>query len=271
MAPGGPGLFVWTHSFMEQVFVNMSLPELRDLERYALFFDFDGTLADIVEHPEDVEVTEATRETLGALRETMGGAVAIITGRDIPSIDRFLAPVRLPIAGVHGLTRRDANGDLHSPAFDEQALSAIEARLQPLVDSEAGLFLERKGGAIALHFRRRPELEATCRAAMEEAAADAPTVLLRRGKMVVEAIGFPSDKGSAIDAFLQEEPFRSRIPVFAGDDLTDEDGFKLVNARGGLSIKVGSGDTQAHHRVDDRQALIAWLDAILETSGKVKS
>jgi trehalose 6-phosphate phosphatase len=210
--------------------------ELTDEDGFALFFDFDGTLAEIVQRPEDVEVTQATREALEALWGAFGGAVAIITGRDIPSIDLFLAPVRLPIAGVHGLSRRDAEGQMHSPKFNGEAIAAIEAKLQPLASRETGLILECKEGAIALHYRQRPELEAACIAAMEDAAAAAPGVILRRGKMVVEAVGYPSDKGTAIAAFLTERPFLGRVPVFAGDDLTDEDGFALVNAREGIAI-----------------------------------
>ena len=111
----------------------MSLPEPSRPEQFAFFFDFDGTLADIVARPEDVEVTLATREALAALRLSLEGAVAIITGRDIASIDRFLTPEQLPVAGVHGLTRRDASGHTHRPEFDSEALKAIEAKLQPLV------------------------------------------------------------------------------------------------------------------------------------------
>jgi trehalose 6-phosphate phosphatase len=239
----------------------MHLPPLMDAARYALFFDFDGTLADIVEHPENVEVTEATKATLTALLREASGAVAIITGRDISSIDRFLAPVRLPVAGVHGLTRRDANGHVHSPEFDASAVSAIEAALTPLVDSAPGLLMERKQGALALHYRQRPDLADICLARMQEAAAPTPTVVLRHGKMVVEAVGYPSNKGAAIDSFLHETPFVGRVPVFAGDDLTDEDGFDLVNERRGISIKVGPGETLAHYRVPARQELLAWLNA----------
>ncbi len=245
----------------------MSLPDVTDPERYAFFFDFDGTLADIAEHPEQVEVSDQTRDVLSRLRETSVGAIAIITGRDIASIDHFLKPVTLPVAGVHGLTRRDVNGTLHHPDFDMTGLDTIAARLQPLVDREKGLLLEPKHGAIAFHYRQRPELEAVCVQAMEEAAEAAGSITLRRGKMVIEAVGYPSDKGAAIDSFLQEPPFAGRVPIFAGDDLTDEDGFELVNARAGISIKVGQGETKAQHRVADREALLAWLNSIIDNSG----
>lgn len=246
----------------------MSLPDATDPERFAFFFDFDGTLTDIVDHPEDVSVSEATRLTLAELWRRSGGAVAIITGRDIASIDRFLEPEKLPVAGVHGLIRRDVNGHVHRPDFDIAKLDDIEARLRPLVDSEKGLLLERKQGAIALHYRQRPELTETCIRAMETAAGEAGSITVRRGKMVIEAVGYPTNKGSAIDSFLHEKPFLGRIPIFAGDDLTDEDGFGLVNERNGISIKVGAGDTKARWRVEDREELLVWLNTIIADLGK---
>ena len=249
----------------------MSLPDLTDLERFAFFFDFDGTLAEIAERPEDVEVTEAARATIEALRSATQGAVAIITGRDIASIDHFLDPVHLPVAGVHGLTRRDANGQLHAPEIDTAALASIETALEPLVNGKSGLILERKHGAVALHYRKRPELEGECLTAMEDAARRASNITIRRGKMVIEAIGHSSNKGTAIGSFLGEVPFSGRVPVFAGDDLTDEDGFAFVNAQGGISIKVGSGDTKARYRVEDREGLIDWLNGIIDHAGKTNS
>lgn len=245
----------------------MTLPDKADPRRYAFFFDFDGTLADIVEHPELVEITAETRQVLEQLQNTSSGAVAIITGRDIASIDRFLAPLKLPIAGVHGLTRRDANGQVHSPEFDKAALEAIETELQSLAGQEAGLLLERKHGALALHYRQRPELEGLCIERMELAVGETGSIKLRRGKMVIEAIGYQTDKGAAIDSFLQEQPFLGRLPLFAGDDLTDEDGFAAVNRRGGLSIKIGAGETQALARLENREALLSWLNFILKNQG----
>ena len=247
--------------------VQMMLPERLELKRHAIFLDFDGTLVDLVARPDLVELTGETRETLAALNEKSEGAVAIITGRDIATVDAFLAPLKLPVAGVHGLTRRDVNGRFHNPQFDAAPLAALKAELAPLIDSEDGLLLEEKQGALVLHYRQRPELEDVCTAAMEKAARTYPSITTRLGKMVIEAVGYPTDKGRAIDSFMGEEPFRGRIPVFAGDDVTDEDGFDAVNRLGGLSVKVGAGDTNASCRVENREALLAWFDHILKNSG----
>jgi trehalose 6-phosphate phosphatase len=76
---------------------------------------------------------------------------------------------------------------------------------------------------------------------------------------VVELRPSGIDKGAAIAEFMREEPFRGRIPVFVGDDATDEDAFAVVDALGGHSVKVGPGRTRARWRLDDTDAVRGWL------------
>ncbi len=242
----------------------MALPEIHNAKRYALFFDFDGTLADIAARPDEVHVSQDTRTTLEALHARLKGAVAIISGRDIASVDQFLEPVQLAVSGVHGLTRRDAKGEVHDSEIDARGIHDVEQELCAFVAGNPGLLLEKKHGAVALHYRQRPELEAASHAAMRGAVNGRETIRLRPGKMVIEAVAHAGNKGAAIESFLTEAPFLGRVPVFAGDDVTDEDGFALVNSRQGISIKVGGGDTQARYRAQDTQELLSWLTNVLE-------
>ena len=225
----------------------------------ALFLDFDGTLVEIEERPGDVHLDTLTRMALARLIVLLDGAVALVTGRDIADIDRFLQPVRLPIAGVHGITRRDATGRVHArvraPGFEAR----LQDRLRGLAEREPGIFLEPKQGSVALHYRARPELAEICATEMQRAVQDFPGVQLIRGKMVIEAKADNSDKGAAIADFMMEPPFFGRVPMFAGDDVTDEDAFRAVNGRGGLSIKVGPGETLAHFRASNTLAFLVWL------------
>lgn len=236
----------------------MALPVLADPFSYAYFLDFDGTLVEIAEQPQSVSLLTPTRDALARLSRATAGAVAIVTGRDISDVDFLIAPLRLPVAGVHGLTRRDGAGALHglpSGAF----LVDGEAALLRFANANPGVLVERKAGALALHYRARPDLEASSIATVEAIAERHENVRVTRGKMVVEARRGGADKGTAIAAFLTEPPFFRRRPVFAGDDVTDEDAFALVAARGGITIKIGDGASLAEHRAASTAEFIHWL------------
>ncbi len=237
----------------------MSLPELRDPRTIAFFLDFDGTLVELAERPDTIRLAERTRDVLAMLRDVTGGAVAIITGREIADLDRFVSPLQLAAAGIHGLTRRSMSGESHALPIDAHFLRQAELLLAPLVLAEPGLLLERKSNAVALHYRARPELEATARTVMDKLAAACPGIQIKRGKMVFEAKPGTADKGTAVLDFMKEAPFAGRRPVFAGDDVTDEDAFSIVNALDGISIKIGLGPTIARYSADSSGRFLEWL------------
>lgn len=240
------------------------LPAVLPPDQTAFFFDFDGTLVDLAPTPDGVLVRPDMLALLRELRRLTHGAMAIVSGRGIESIDGFLGMPDLPVAGLHGAERRDANGDTQRVGFNDQRLLHMEQVLAEVVRTHAGMLLEIKGASLALHYRNAPEHEGTARAATERLAADyADAYVLQPGKMVYEIKPKDVDKGRALRAFLDEPPFAGRRPVFAGDDLTDEKGFAVVNALGGLSIKVGGGDTIAQTRIDSVDALIGWLASLV--------
>src|SRR5215469_6391419 len=225
-----------------------ALPLLREACAYGFFFDFDGTLTELAETPEAVIVEDRTRRALESLYETTGGAVAIVTGREIDAIDGFLAPLKLPVAGVHGFERRNGAQRVSVGAAEDSAARSVEKILRCFADHNPGLLLEKKRGALALHYRLRPELEPLCLALAGDLLTRLPEAVLTRGKMVIETRLHQATKGTAIYDFLREPPFRGRVPFFAGDDVTDEDAFAAVNALGGISIKVGPGGSAAQMR-----------------------
>jgi trehalose 6-phosphate phosphatase len=222
----------------------------------ALFLDFDGTLVDIVERPEDVVVDPALPEVLLRLQERLGGALAIISGRPIAFLDARLAPHRFDMAGLHGLEHRIAGRlSLCDPA-DHPELRAMVARLGDIVAPKPGILIEDKGCSVAIHWRLAPQEKdfalATARAAVEALGAD---YRVQYGKAVAEILPAAAGKGKVIERFLQQDPYRGRRPVFAGDDLTDENGFRTVNAHGGLSVRIGAGETVAGARLGTPAAL----------------
>jgi trehalose 6-phosphate phosphatase len=227
----------------------------------ALFLDFDGTLVDLASEPGGVLVSPALIEALQRLQQESGGAIAIVSGRPMDELDHFLKPLRLPLAGVHGAERRTADGSVvQQPVPDA---SHLQQRLQAFADSH-GLLMERKRGAVALHYRHQPHLESLCIETMSAALQQEPGFSMLRGKMVVEAKPH-INKGDAIAAFMREAPFRGRRPVFIGDDVTDEAGFAWVQSEvaKGLGIKVGNGATQAGLRVDNPAAVLSLLQQSL--------
>jgi trehalose 6-phosphate phosphatase len=227
---------------------------------WAFFLDIDGTLLALAASPAGVIVDSGLKQTLGQLRTATGGAIALISGRTIDEVDRLFAPLRLPIAGQHGVERRGSAGVLHRYAAVSRRLDEIKNRLAPLVARHPGLLLEEKGLTLAVHYRQVPSLGGHLHRLLREWVNSAEDLRLQPGKMVVEIIPLGSDKGSTITEFMSESPFRGRIPVFLGDDVTDEYGFSVVNAMDGHSIKVGPGRSAARWRLPDVHAVRSWLE-----------
>lgn len=230
---------------------------------YSLFVDFDGTLVELAERPEQVLVTAPLVATLVRLYELLGGKLAVISGRPIAQIDALLYPLVLPAAGVHGLERRDGAGRfMQAPIPD---MSSVLAAAQMLAASQPGLWVEQKYGALALHYRQAPQLGPLCDQIMLEAVLNCPGTVLLKGKMVVEIKPAGIDKGTAIRAFMHEAPFAGHMALFAGDDMTDEAGFDMVQQAGGAGIKVGPGLSIAQFRIDGPGALYQALDQVVNT------
>ncbi|MEM7399515.1 MAG: trehalose-phosphatase, partial [Pseudomonadota bacterium] len=194
-----------------------------------------------------------------------GGAVASVTGRPRDGVDAFLAPIKNATAAEHGSVRRASSGSLHFDEGDAHAVEAAYAALAPLVEEHKELILERKRSSLALHYRQRPDLAASCEAAVRDVVADNPSLVILPGKMVFELKPKGVNKGEAVRAILNEAPFKGRTPIFVGDDVTDEHAFEVVNALGGLSIKIDEGRTIANYRTD-RKGLFDWLFRLVNRS-----
>ncbi len=229
----------------------------------ALFLDFDGTLAPIAPRPQDVRVPPWVRRALQGLSKRLDGALAIVSGRPLAQLDEFLAPLRLPSAGAHGAEWRGASGRV-TRQLDEPPPTVVHAA-RVLVAQHAGLILETKPSGFSLHYRARPELEGECRDALFAALAAMPDASLvwqwLHGHCVFELKQRAVSKGLAVRALLAQPPFAGRLPVFVGDDVTDEDGIAAVQAAGGYGVRVGGGDSQARHGLADTDAVRAWLMA----------
>lgn len=230
----------------------------------AIFLDLDGTLVDIADKPSGIALDEPLRGLLDRLQRRTNGALALVSGRSIDDIDGHLRPLSLPVAGQHGLERRDASG-IHRAAGGRELLEPAREAIDRLLHRHPDVFVEEKGLSLAVHYRNRPVLASWLHRSLRELVGEFPNQLaLQRGKRVIEIKLAGADKGAAIAAFLDEPPFRGRRPVFIGDDSTDEHGFAIVNASHGISVKVGAGSTAARYRLPDVGAVVAWLSALAE-------
>lgn len=233
---------------------------------WALFLDFDGTIVDFAPRSDAIRPDPGLVATLGRAAEALGRALAVVTGRPIGEIDHWLDASVVAVAGIHGAERRGADGRLVPPAAGLAPPSSGEverarARLAAVAAANDGVVFEDKGSCFALHFRDAPDRGDVCAAAVHGLESPSFEVLL--GSSVAELRPRGIHKGAAIAAFMAEAPFAGRTPVFVGDDLTDEDGFRTVNEMGGVSVLAGPPrPTRARHRLADVGAVVAWLRGI---------
>ncbi|GJD52358.1 Trehalose-6-phosphate phosphatase [Methylobacterium crusticola] len=241
---------------------------------FALFLDFDGTLVDIAPRPDAVRVPPALPPALTRLRARLGGALAVITGRPIAVIDGFLAPERFDVGGLHGVEQRLGDRVVGCEPGAHPALRAGVGVLRQAVAGLDAVLIEDKGCSVAVHWRLAAPADAVrARDEIERVAAGLGSAYrLQHGKAVAEILPADATKGHAIRSFLQAPPYAGRRALFFGDDLTDEKAFAAVNRDGGVSVRVGAGDTIAHHRLDApddvRRVLLAWAGgAALDPGG----
>jgi trehalose 6-phosphate phosphatase len=243
-----------------------SLPE--PAVDWALFLDVDGTLVEIEPAPGEVRIAPRVISLLGDLNNALGGALALVSGRAVDDLDRLFAPLHLAAAGNHGLVRRGADGSIAGPDADPAALGEARTAFARFAEDTPGVLVEDKTVSVALHFRRAPNH----RDAAERMAAGLLKGLgggyrLQHGKMTVEIRPNGADKGTVVDAFMAEPPFHGRVPVFVGDDATDEDGFDAVNRLGGYSVRIGAApDTAARWQCKDVDSLLDWLARLAASS-----
>jgi len=232
---------------------------------WAYFLDVDGTLIDIADTPDAVNVDQELKDLIANLHSACGGAVALVSGRMISDLHNILGLPQIPLTGLHGLERRDSTGRLWIHAAAPTSKCAIQEALAPVLARHPGLLLEDKGLTLALHYRMVPKLAGYVHKIMGELLASKGQGLeLQRGKCVVEIKPAGIGKGSAVAEYLAESPFKGRLAVFMGDDLNDEHAFAEVNKMEGISIKVGPGASCARFRLPNVLAVRNWLDEALK-------
>lgn len=227
----------------------------------SVFLDLDGVLAPLAATPEavgpDPERSRIVSDLIGRLEHR----VAVISGRTLCEIDRILDGRAQSASGIHGLEWRLTQGQV----FRAPAHAAIQVVVQALYEFAAehpGVLVEDKGMSAGLHYRLVPEVEAKAHALAQRLCAETG-LELQPGALVLELKTPGSNKGLALETFMQHQPFEAGVPIMIGDDLTDEYGFEAALKRGGFGILVGpERQTSARYRLENVAEVLGWLDQV---------
>lgn len=239
----------------------------------ALLLDLDGTLLELAPRPDEVTVPAHLPLLLESLHALLDGALAMVSGRSIASIDALLGEFRSPASGLHGAELRASASSATIDTVKASSPHTVIARVPALHLDSHRFMLEDKGACVAIHHRldaaRMDELRAEILSAI---AGHAPDLDLLEGRCVLEIKPRAVDKGEACRRLLSMPAFSNRYPIYLGDDVTDIDAFRHVQARGGLSIAVGPRvPRHAEAHLPGPSAVWRWLCELrqrLERSNK---
>jgi trehalose 6-phosphate phosphatase len=208
-------------------------------ERAALLLDVDGTLLDFAPTPESVVVPHDLLAALRVLRARLDNALAMVTGRPVEQVDALFGDLPHAVAGEHGGAIRHAPGEPPRRARLPDVPDAWWRAAETVVAAHDGAYLERKPRGFVFHYRGTPALAPVLEAeARRILAGREEDYRLLPANMAWEIKPRGADKGTAVEALMSAAPFAGRVPVYIGDDVTDEDGMRVARAMGGLGLRV---------------------------------
>jgi trehalose 6-phosphate phosphatase len=234
--------------------------------RLAVFLDYDGTLTPIVNRPEDAVLSEQMKYTLRQLAERC--IVAIISGRDLRDVRDRVGIGKIIYAGSHGFEIAGPSGSLFELGVDHiPVLDKVEKELHSSLGKISGVLVERKRFSIAIHYRlSKDEDRKIVKEIAIRTAALWPELRLSRGKMVIDfqpAIDW--NKGKAVGRLLEQVSCspKDTIPLYAGDDTTDEDAFRAIRYSGiGIVISSESRPTAARYALENTDEVQQFLEIL---------
>ena len=226
-----------------------------------LFLDFDGTLVDLAETPDGITVPGDLSDTLARLHARLNGRVSLVSGREIATLEGFLPDFPGDIFGAHGAESRQGGTLARHALVGSPVVADVQDQARAAVAATRGLTLETKDTGAVIHYRGAPQAEEAARAAADRIATGAEGMELHVSKMAFEIRPADASKAGAVAAVMDRQPQGVR-PVVIGDDVTDEEAMAVANARNGLCIRVGEGETCAEYRLSDpaavRDLLSVW-------------
>lgn len=242
-----------------------------DPKSIALLLDVDGTMVDIGPSPFEVEVSGGLKDSLARLYRLTGGALALVSGRPIRDLDMLFAPLKLPAIGGHGAEMRVGEGAGITRIADLP--DDMRRHLTGAATPGSGVEFEDKGYSVALHYRKAPQHEDRLRdhVAASRAAFPAEDTEVLPGKSMFEVKRPNVDKGGGVRALMSFSPFAGRMPVFIGDDVTDEAAFATLPGLGGIGFSVGRHFAGIAGVFSSPEQVRRALQRLAETGGGVRS
>lgn len=228
-------------------------------KQYCLFLDIDGTLSEFHIDPSQSFIPKSTLQTLQQLMD-LNIPVIAITGRSVKVAAQLFSHLQLPIAGTHGLEIQIDQEKKLNTCVDETDISLLQHNVHKTCIPYPQLLIENKDYSVAIHYREYPELAEVAKKIAHDIQCMHPKFKINEGKYVFELLPAEADKGRAIQKILHHFNFSNILPIFIGDDKTDESGFKIINHYHGVSIKVGEEQTQAHYRLKNVADVAHFLD-----------
>ena len=246
--------------------------------RFAVFIDMDGALLGAAVTPLAPRIPDYLPELLHRLSLRLDGALALVSGRTLETLDALFAPYRLAAAAEYGCELRISADESLVPNFDMKVLNLLHEECLWLARNTAGISVLRTRSGITIHHNGTIDPGTPIRTFLQDLTRElGNSFSLQQTECAYEIVPAGYSKANAIVEFMRSEPFFGRLPIFVGDAATDEIGFETVNCLGGSTIRVGvdGGCTRARqslathlavHRVlaglvDDYDWLILQLQA----------
>ncbi|MGX5696404.1 bifunctional alpha,alpha-trehalose-phosphate synthase (UDP-forming)/trehalose-phosphatase [Agromyces soli] len=246
-----------------------ALDRLAATERLLVALDFDGTLAPLVDRPEDARATQRARAAVERLATSDDTRVAIVSGRALTSLREVAdPPAGVLLSGSHGVELQLDDGavTIELRDIEHERLTRLTSLLEETAAEIDGAWVEHKPAGLALHTRRLSVADGAAlqHVARERVESELDGITSRTGKAVIEFSVRSSDKGESLTRVRQY--LGSTAVLYVGDDVTDEDAFAALDADD-VGVKVGQGKSLAGHRVrgpEDVAELLEHLAAARE-------
>jgi trehalose 6-phosphate phosphatase len=250
-------------------------------ERLWLFLDYDGTLADFAPTPEHVIPRREVINLLAELAEQHAIRVTVISGRRLGHIEELVPVSEVLLAGTYGVELRlPGDGRVDRVAYDavRPVLEVVKPGWERLIADRDGFFLEDKGWALAIHARFAADAEAEeilgkARRLVVASSGEAISSDLFRvlgGHKFLEVAPALAHKGRTVAYLLDRCRWPGALPLYVGDDDKDEEAFGVIQARGGVAIRVCEMrcDTRADGRLESPQDVRRWLRNLLASRSR---